>query len=206
MIDIIKWLLEIESSANKMYSKAAKIYGNDPTYKTFFENAAEDEASHYNLLKNAAKIQAHIKKIEHFIGSIEKRPEVLKKITELPPVWVENILIVDDDEMIKHLIKALLNRSGNIDLADNGKEALKLIEKKFYKLIISDVDMPIMDGLSFFREAVIKFPKLKNRFLFITGYVSVQKESFFNENNLKYLTKPMKINMLREEASKIILS
>ncbi|MFH2044312.1 MAG: response regulator [Pseudomonadota bacterium] len=154
----------------------------------------------------AARIQAHIKKIEYFLETIENRPEALKKLTGLPSVWVENILIVDDDQLITELLQAILNRSGKIDIAHNGQEALKLMDEKFYKLIISDVDMPVMNGISFFKEAVAKFPKLKNRFLFITGYVSPQNQSFFNEYNLKYLAKPMRINALREKASKIILS
>jgi CheY-like chemotaxis protein len=66
--------------------------------------------------------------------------------------------------------------------------------------------MPIMDGLSLFKEVVAKFPKLKNRFLFMTGDLSPEREAFFDENRVKCLEKPMRIKILREEASKIILS
>ena len=154
----------------------------------------------------AARIQAHRKEIEYFLEKEENRPETLKKLTTLPPVWVENILIVDDEQMITDLIKSLLYHSGNIDVAHNGQEALKLTEGKFYKLIISDIDMPIMDGLSLFKEAVAKFPTLNTRFLFITGDLSSERQKFFNENTIKYLEKPMEIKVLREIASEIILS
>ena len=154
----------------------------------------------------AARIQSHIKRIEGFLKSLENYTEILNKIAALTPIWVENLLIVDDEEVNSDLIKALLKRSGNIDVAHNGQEAMKLIEKKFYKLIISDVDMPIMDGLSLFKEVVAKFPKLKNRFLFITGDLSPERQAFFDENRVKCLEKPMRIKVLNEEASKIILS
>lgn len=124
----------------------------------------------------------------------------------VPPVSAENILIVDDERMITDLLKVLFNREGNIDIAHNGQDALELIEEKFYKLIISDIDMPIMDGFSLFKEAVAKFPKLNNRFLFLTGDLSPEKQAFFDKNSVKYLTKPMKIDTLREEASTIIIS
>jgi len=130
----------------------------------------------------------------------------LKKITELPHLWVENILIVDDEQIITNLLKVLLNRSGNIDVAHNGQEALKLIEEKYYKLIVSDINMPIMDGLSLYKEAIAKFPKLKTRFLFMTGGLSSENQAFFSENQIKYLTKPVEINLLRKVASEIILS
>ena len=154
----------------------------------------------------AARIQAHIKKFEYFLETVDGGTEALKKITEIPPVWVENILIVDDEPIITNLLKALLNRSGNIDVAHNGQEALELIEKKYYKLIISDINMPIMDGLSLYKEATAKFPPLITRFLFMTGNLSSKSQTFFSEKRVKYLVKPVEIKVLREVALKIILS
>jgi CheY-like chemotaxis protein len=167
-----------------------------------------------NFLKNktsefkypAARMQAHIKEIEHYLEIIEGRPEDLRRIKELPSIWIENILIVDDDEIITQLIMALLNRSGNIDIAHNGCDALKLMETKYYKLIISDIDMPKMDGLSFYKEAVEKYPLASKRFLFITGDLSAQRQAFFNDEQVKYLAKPFNISQLKEEASEIIVS
>ena len=167
-----------------------------------------------NFLKNkssefkypAARIQTHVKEIEYYLGTVENRPEILRKIKELPPVWIENILIVDDEEVISELIKQLLNRAGNIDIAHNGQEALNLMEKKYYKLIISDIDMPIMDGLTFYKEAEKKYPASSNKFLFMTGDLSSERQIFFNEKQVKYLAKPMEISVLRETAAKIIIS
>jgi CheY-like chemotaxis protein len=154
----------------------------------------------------AATIQTHIKAIEYYLEKIEGRPQTLQKIKKLPPVWIENILIVDDDKIITNLIKALLNRSGNIDVAHNGHEALLLMEEKYYKLIVSDIDMPIMDGISFYKEAVEKYPSSKNRFLFMTGDVSPDRKNFFDENQAKYLSKPMDISMMRDVAASIIIA
>jgi CheY-like chemotaxis protein len=147
-----------------------------------------------------------LREIEYFLETVENNPAVLKKIYTLPPVWIENILIVDDELMIAELIKALLNRSGNIDLAHNGQDALDLIEKNYYKLIITDIDMPIMDGLTLYQKTIAKFPESINKFLFITGDLSPERQTFFDNNGLKCLAKPMQINVLREEAKKIILS
>jgi CheY-like chemotaxis protein len=154
----------------------------------------------------AARIQAHIKNIDRFLEKAGNHSIILKKLRALPPVWTENILIVDDEEMITTLIKSLLNREGNIDVANNGEEAINHLEKKFYKLVISDIDMPKMDGLSFYKKSVAKFPTLKKRFLFMSGDLTSERETFFHENHLKYLSKPMKIAVLREVASEIILS
>ena len=188
----------------------------------FIEKIVEAELSEWNdiflyvvnILKEKTnefkypviKIQGHIKKIIRFLEKTGNHSVVLKKLRTLPPVWTENILIVDDEEMITTLIKSLLNREGNIDVANNGEEALNYLEDKFYKLIISDIDLPKMDGLSFYKNSVDKFPTLKKRFLFMSGDLSPDRKAFFDENHLKYLLKPMKIRVLREAASEIILS
>jgi CheY-like chemotaxis protein len=160
----------------------------------------------HEFIYPVARIQAHIKKIIRFLEKSDNHSSILKKLRELPPVWTENILIVDDEEMITTLIKSLLNQEGNIDVASNGEEALNYLEKKFYKLIISDIDLPKMDGLSFYKNSVAKFPTLSKRFLFMSGDLSPERKAFLNENNLKYLSKPTKIRVLREVASEIILS
>jgi len=70
------------------------------------------------------KIQDHMKKILKFLEKTSNHSNLLKKLKALPPVWTENILIVDEEEMITTLIKSLLNRDGNIDVANNGEVAL----------------------------------------------------------------------------------
>ncbi len=167
-------------------------------------NILKKETSEFRFI--APKLQAHIKSIEYFLEKIEKRPDVLQRIKEIPPLWIENILVVDDEILITELIKALLHHSGKIDIAHNGNEALEMLDKKFYKLIISDIDMPELDGLSFFQKAAEKFPRLSGKFLFMTGNISQEREFFFKENNIEYLEKPMGINELREKSLKIILS
>lgn len=167
-------------------------------------NFLKEKASEFKY--PAARIQSHIKEIEYYLEKIEGRPESLQQIKRLPPLWIENILIVDDEEMITELIKALLNRSGNIDIAHNGQDALKMMEEKYYKLIVSDIDMPIMDGISFYKEAVRKYPTSNKKFLFMTGDISSTKKAFFDENQVKYLSKPMDISAIRDIAAQIIIS
>ena len=166
-------------------------------------NTLKDESNEFAF--PAERVQAHIKGIEHFIESFENGPAILKKILDLPPVWIADILIVDDEPMLSDLIKAILNSKGNIDIANNGEEALKLLEGKDYKLILSDIDMPVMDGMTFFQEAVARDPEIRSRFLFMTGRPSPERQAFFDEKSVKCLEKPIGMKILRDEASKIIL-
>lgn len=59
-----------------------------------------------------------------------------------------NILIVEDDKASQMVIYNLFRKNGHIcDIANNGQEALKMVENKKYDLILMDIQMPIMDGI-----------------------------------------------------------
>jgi len=58
-----------------------------------------------------------------------------------------NILLVEDNEINQEIVLGLLEQSGiNIDIANNGKEAVEKYKNNRYELILMDIQMPIMDG------------------------------------------------------------
>lgn len=60
-----------------------------------------------------------------------------------------NILVVDDDKSIRNLIKVYLENEGyNIMEASNGAEALIMVNENNFDLVILDVMMPVLDGIS----------------------------------------------------------
>ncbi len=58
-----------------------------------------------------------------------------------------NVLLVDDDKDILALLRDMLNPLYNLCFAGNGSEALLIIEKQQIDLVVSDVMMPVMDGV-----------------------------------------------------------
>ncbi len=64
------------------------------------------------------------------------------------------ILIIDDEENMRHMLGMLLKRHYQpIDFAENGRDALELLQKKTYDFVLCDVRMPDMDGLELLRQA-----------------------------------------------------
>lgn len=83
------------------------------------------------------------------------------------------ILIVDDEiEICEMLCRNFKMLGHTVNHASNGKEALELLAIKQYDIVISDIIMPIMDGVMLLKEIRSKYPM--TRVIMITGYVTLE--------------------------------
>ena len=81
--------------------------------------------------------------------------------TEQPQQHPIRVLFVDDQEEIRCLFSAGM-RSENIqlDTAVNGEDALKALAAKGYDLVVTDVRMPVMDGITLLKTIKERYPRL----------------------------------------------
>jgi len=83
-----------------------------------------------------------------------------------------NILIVDDDLLIRNWLKILLQQIQDIDTtvfeASNGGEALEICRKNPIELVITDIKMPVLSGLDLIAELKKEFPAI--RFCVLSSY------------------------------------
>ncbi len=82
---------------------------------------------------------------------------------------MKKILIVDDEESVGLILKQMLEMGGYaLEVATNGEEALGILQSKQFDLLISDVNMPVMDGVALLTKAKELFPAMP--VIFITAY------------------------------------
>ena len=106
------------------------------------------------------------------------------------------ILIADDDRNVSLLVKHILNENGfETAEATNGLAALELFERQFFGLIITDLRMPAMDGMSFLSEVKKLDPSIP--VIVLTAYASAETaiESMRN-GAFHFLAKPFKVDEL----------
>lgn len=117
---------------------------------------------------------------------------------------LKKILVVDDDEMISTTLEIALADEGVVDCARNGRDALDKIAETSYDVLIVDMDMPVMNGMEFYKEAVKTFSAIKVRIIFFTGTCDEGCLSFFRENNLVYLAKPSSLKDIKYSVKEIL--
>jgi YesN/AraC family two-component response regulator len=105
---------------------------------------------------------------------------------------VDTVLFVDDEVSILHSIERLVFREPYRKLyAESGPAALEILEKESVQVIVTDLRMPEMDGLSLLRIIKEKWPDVLR--LVLTGYTQVpQILATINSGEVyRYLTKPL---------------
>ena len=66
----------------------------------------------------------------------------------------KRLLIIDDEENMRHMLSSLLNKSGyRVDTASDGADALEMVDQTLYDFILCDLKMPNMNGMEFFETA-----------------------------------------------------
>jgi excisionase family DNA binding protein len=103
------------------------------------------------------------------------------------------ILVVDDEPAVRELLARTLGTKGyTVDTAPDGASAIERLASVKYDLLITDLKMPGMDGLSVIREARRSLPDLP--VVVITGYsTEASAIEAINLGVTGYLTKPFRV-------------
>jgi CheY-like chemotaxis protein len=120
---------------------------------------------------------------------------------------IENILLVEDNEVNREIMHSQLTSLGyQVDTAVNGKEALLLFQNKTYDVVLTDMEMPEMDGY----ELVAEIHKLEKNAKDPTPVFAITASDFdLNDERAKslgfagYMLKPLDLDLLRRKLARI---
>lgn len=152
----------------------------------------------------AAVIEQHKRHIEGYIAS---RPESIRppnRRQTLPRVWAEQVLVVDDNEALRFALVEALSDQATVVAVGNGQQALQQVQKNFFDVVISDVDMPVMDGITFYNTLREDAAGQRQRFIFITGRSNLQLNTLCERHHIPLLLKPFRLETIRKTAAGII--
>jgi two-component system chemotaxis response regulator CheY len=117
-----------------------------------------------------------------------------------------HVLTVDDSVSVRKLVASTLTAGGHqVVEASNGAEALELLKTRTFNLIISDINMPVMDGLTFIKHvrvvAVYKYTPI----LVLTTEMDPAKKKIAKESGATgWLVKPFDPEQLLATIRKVL--
>jgi DNA-binding response OmpR family regulator len=117
-----------------------------------------------------------------------------------PVRLVLNVLIVDDDDGIQSLMKALLvRREINVDCATDGEVALRKLRERTYDSIVLDLMLPKVNGFEVVRDLKARTPELLKRTIVVTAASNLTLRDFDGDQVRRVMRKPFDITEFIDE-------
>ncbi|MDX1762797.1 MAG: response regulator [bacterium] len=103
------------------------------------------------------------------------------------------LLIVDDEKTSRYVLEQLLSSDGRkVRTARDGLEAKALLQEEPADLVLTDLNMPGMDGMALLRHVRTRFPR--TLVIMVTGFASLDSTlTAVEEGAYDYITKPFKL-------------
>ncbi len=118
---------------------------------------------------------------------------------------MKRILVADDEGQIRLMLKQMLEHEGyEVHTVENGEDGMEMVAKNDYDLVITDMIMPVKDGLKFIMELVQDHPNLN--ILAISGGGAIKADRYLTMasylGDISTLEKPFKRDTFLEIVKK----
>lgn len=128
---------------------------------------------------------------------------VKRKGTSRPKRDQIGVLVIDDEYGVRGVLAEALAADGYLVYLADGTNAVEALTARGYDLIITDLRMPVMDGLQTLALAKEKSPEAK--LIVITGYPSQESLQSCRELGIaRYLVKPFSISEIRQVVRNVL--
>jgi CheY-like chemotaxis protein len=116
------------------------------------------------------------------------------------------ILVVDDEQVVGDVINRVLTSEGHkVEAVDNAADALKKTESQKYNLILMDIKMPGISGMTLYKRIQKIDKSLAQRVVFITGDImGADTEKFLSETKVAHIEKPFDAEQLSREVKRAL--
>jgi DNA-binding NtrC family response regulator len=114
-----------------------------------------------------------------------------------------DILVVDDDEVIRETLDELLSASYSCQTADTAEQALAKLEAQRFDVVLTDISMPGLNGMELLKRVVEKYPGTP--VIIISGHSDQDHaEELISRGAFDYLLKPFRLEVVEESVRRAI--
>jgi two-component system response regulator AtoC len=116
----------------------------------------------------------------------------------------KQVLIVDDEPNLRKILSAQLTRDGyDVMIAEDGEQGLSMLRDNHIDMVITDLKMPKVDGMTLLKEALREDPELPVVMITAHGTVDTAVEAL-KSGAFDYLTKPFDKDEVRQIVAKAL--
>lgn len=110
------------------------------------------------------------------------------------------ILLVEDNELNQRLTKIYLQKIDlTCDIAVNGQEALDMMEKQHYNLVLMDIQMPVMDGVTATQKIISKYGENRPKIIALTANVLDEDRKTYSKVGMDgFISKPIQVKVFQD--------
>jgi two-component system NtrC family sensor kinase len=128
-------------------------------------------------------------------GTDTSTPPPRSSAPSMEAVRGASVLLVEDERALAAAVSEALADAGlHVDHAVDGEEALAHVRQKTYDVVICDLKMPKVDGMTLYRAIAAATPALARRVIFVTGDVAgTDAERFLEDSGCRWLAKPFRL-------------
>ena len=139
-------------------------------------------------------------------GTLRQTATPAPTAAELQQLAGKRVLVVEDEPALAAAVSDSLTDAGFVvDRAGDGEEALARVAERPYDLVICDLKMPRVDGMTFYRAIAATTPSLAARLIFVTGdVIGTDAERFLEESGCRWLAKPFRLGDLLRAARDVL--
>jgi CheY-like chemotaxis protein len=122
------------------------------------------------------------------------------------PLRGKRVLVVDDRSLIADLLAEILGLDGHtVDTVADGSLALQQLRERTYDLVMTDLQMPVLDGVGLYRELERSRPDLLGQIVFVTGKAEdpVWRE-FLSGSGAPCISKPFTIEAVHRVTQQVL--
>lgn len=137
----------------------------------------------------------------HAERNYEPEAQPLREDHVIQPSKYARILVADDEPMNRQIVVHALEQFGyTVDIAHNGEEVLRMLDQKLYKMILMDMQMPVMDGMEATRRIRARDGiKSKVPIIAFTASIETEQRQRYLDNGISaILGKPFSLRELRQ--------
>lgn len=114
------------------------------------------------------------------------------------------MLYVENEDLLRVAMSRVMSREFDVVLAENGAEAVELLQTRDdFDVIVSDIDMPVMNGIDLFIWLQGNKPELAKRFVFVSGSMDSQVRALIKATQVRFLSKPVGLAELQAAVNEV---